>query len=237
MAYQAPYPGAYPDQQQQYGQVQQYPGQYPEGGEDGERGIGKKLLIGAGVAAVAVGVIGVGAYAYKRHQRTKRRKAVRCSDGKTRDIDCDVMIDENGRELPNQQFDENGNNITPESAIPGAAAGSSAQQSGQIPGPAPWETQGQQAQCQPQIQQQGAWGAAPQVAYGQPQQPLYGAYPSPQQGGYPPVGYPPAVGGYPPQMGGYPAPGFGAPAYPDMSYQQQGGYPPPVGGYPPAPFQ
>jgi len=238
---------AYPDQQQQYGQPQQYaayPGQQPQQfeaeGQDGERGIGKKLLIGAGVVAAGVAVIGVAAYGIHRYRRSKRRKTVRCSDGKTREIECDVMVDEHDRELPNQRFDENGNNITPETALPAAPAGSSQQQSGQIPGPAPWDTQQPQQQCQQQ-QQQG-WGA-PQVAYGQ--QPAYAGYP-PQ--GYPPQqgGYPPQVGGYPPQVG-YPQPGYGAPVYPDMAYgaPQVGGYPPqqvgyppaPMGGYPPAPFQ
>jgi hypothetical protein len=109
MAYNA-YPGQQP-QQQQHGA---YPGQQLDTTEqDGERGLGKKLLIGAGVAAVAVAAIGVTAYGVSRYRRSKRRKQVRCSDGRTRDIECDVMIDEQGRELPNQQFDENGNNITP----------------------------------------------------------------------------------------------------------------------------
>jgi hypothetical protein len=47
-------------------------------------------------------------------ERTQRKKkTVQCSDGQSRDIDCDVELDEYGNEIAGQQWDEHGNNITP----------------------------------------------------------------------------------------------------------------------------
>jgi hypothetical protein len=81
------------------------PQQLDADGEEGDRGLGKKLLVGAVAGAAA----GFGYNKYKKHQR---KKHVTCADGKTREIDCDVMVDEHGNEISNQQWDERGRNIT-----------------------------------------------------------------------------------------------------------------------------
>merc|ERR1712217_619511 len=106
-------------------------------------------------------------------------------NGKSREIDCDVLVDPNGNELAGQQFDESGRCINENEVLSRAA------NSGQIP-PA-------------QNQQQGGYGAPPQQGYGTPPQPGYGA-PPPNMGG---PGYPPQPYGQPGY--GAPPPGFGAP--------------------------
>ena len=81
-------------------------------GEDQERGLGKALLIGAGAAAA-----GVTAYiAYKKATKKKKKK-VKTKKGKTREIDCDVLVDESGNELPGQEFDESGRCINEDEVI------------------------------------------------------------------------------------------------------------------------
>merc|ERR1712137_381507 len=88
---------------QPYGAQPNYGAPY-EGapGPDGDRGLGKALLAGAGAA-----IAGMGAYAV--YSKTiKKKKQVKTKHGKTREIDCDVLVDQNGNELPGQEFDENG---------------------------------------------------------------------------------------------------------------------------------
>merc|ERR1712063_150552 len=87
-----------------YGPVEYGPDGQPL---DGDRGLGKKLLVGAGVVALAVGaaiVIG-GVYHYNKKQKKKKKVKV---NGKTRSVNCDVLVDDRGIELPGQEFDETG---------------------------------------------------------------------------------------------------------------------------------
>merc|ERR1712130_381262 len=79
---------------------------------DGDRGLGKALLVGAG-AAVA------GMAAYAAYSKTwKKKKKVKTKHGKTREVDCDVMVDESGREIPGQEFDETGRCINADQILP-----------------------------------------------------------------------------------------------------------------------
>ena len=182
MLFRSPQPG--------YGAPAPYgaPQQFGPNGEpmDGDRGLGKALLIGAGGAIAAVG-----AYAVYSKATKKKKKKVKSSNGKTREIDCDVLVDPNGNELPGQSFDESGRCINENEVLSRAAS------SGQIPANAPAQPYGSGA---PQAYGQHGYGQ-PQSGYGQPQ---YGA---------PPQGYGQAPGGYgqPPQGYGGPQPGYGAP--------------------------
>merc|ERR1712000_739240 len=78
-------PGGYPPQQNMYGAP---PGGYPGGppqhgpdgqpmGPDGDRGIGKALLIGAGAAVAAIGT-----YAVYSKVTSKKKKKVKTNSGK-----------------------------------------------------------------------------------------------------------------------------------------------------------
>merc|ERR1712108_69036 len=120
-------------------------------GADGDRGLGKALLMGAGAA-----IAGVTAYAVYSKATKKKKKKVKTKNGKTREINCDVLVDPSGNELPGQEFDESGRCINENEVLSRAA------NSGQIP-PA-------------QNQQQGGYGAPQQQGYGAPQQ-GYGAPP------------------------------------------------------------
>merc|ERR1712232_584591 len=123
-------PGGYPPQQNMYGAP---PGGYPGGppqygpdgqpmGPDGDRGLGKALLIGAGAAVAAIGT-----YAVYSKVTSKKKKKVKTKNGKTREIDCDVLVDSTGRELPGQEFDEYGRCVNENEVLSRAA------NSGQIP--------------------------------------------------------------------------------------------------------
>merc|ERR1712137_9358 len=191
------------------------PQQFGPNGEpaDGDRGLGKALLIGAGSA-----IAGIGAYAVYSKATKKKKKKVKTSSGKTREIDCDVLVDPSGNELPGQTFDENGRCVN-ESEVMSRAANS-----GQIPaGSQQPQAYGANYQGPPQGQQPYGQGYSAPQPYGPPGSP-YGAPGSPY-GAPPPQGYG-APGGY-----GAPPQGYGAPP-PNM-----GGYPPMGGpGYPPNPY-
>merc|ERR1711879_34055 len=76
--------------------------------QDGERGLGKAFLAGVG---------GIASYvAYKKISK-KTKKHVKTKDGKTREIDCDVLVDESGNELPGQEFDESGRCINEDEVV------------------------------------------------------------------------------------------------------------------------
>jgi hypothetical protein len=81
-----------------------------DNGPTGERGLGCRVLVGAMAGAIA-------GYGYHRYKRAQRKKNIRCRDGSTREIECDVMVDEHDRELPNQVWDETGRNITPDTPM------------------------------------------------------------------------------------------------------------------------
>merc|ERR1712054_217811 len=121
---------------------------------------------------------------------------VKTKNGKTREINCDVLVDPSGNELPGQQFDESGRCINEDDVLSRAA------NSGQIPPP----NQPQQYGAPPMNQGYGA----PPMQYGS--QPNFGAPPMNQGYGAPPMqnnfGAPPMQPGYgaPPMQ-----PGFGAP--------------------------
>merc|ERR1712054_647187 len=135
---------------------------------------------------------------------------VKTKNGKTREINCDVLVDPSGNELPGQQFDESGRCINEDDVLSRAA------NSGQIPPPNQPQQYGsgapQQYGSQPQYgappMNQG-YGAPP-MQYGS--QPNFGAPPMNQGYGAPPMqnnfGAPPMQPGYgaPPMQ-----PGFGAP--------------------------
>merc|ERR1712100_727608 len=170
-------PGGYPGGPPQYG---------PDGqpmGPDGDRGLGKALLIGAGAAVAAIGT-----YAVYSKVTSKKKKKVKTKNGKTREIDCDVLVDSTGRELPGQEFDEYGRCVNENEVLSRAA------NSGQIP-PA---NNGPQQPVAP-------YGGPPPMGapYGSGGPPPMGA----PYGGPPPMGSP--YGGPPPQMGGYPQMGIG----------------------------
>merc|ERR1712000_642141 len=201
-------PGGYPPQQNMYGAP---PGGYPGGppqygpdgqpmGPDGDRGLGKALLIGAGAAVAAIGT-----YAVYSKVTSKKKKKVKTKNGKTREIDCDVLVDSTGRELPGQEFDEYGRCVNENEVLSRAA------NSGQIP-PANNGPQQPVAPYGSNIpMNQGPGG------YGQPHMggppPMGSPY-----GGPPPMGSP--YGAPPPQMGGYPQMGIGGghPPYSHTNY-------------------
>merc|ERR1712137_764677 len=101
------------DPYNQYNQPGPYGGQpgFDPNCQEGDRGLGKKLAIGAGVAALAVGTAVVAGGIYHHHKKQKKKKTVYVN-GKSRDIDCDVLVDDRGIELPGQQFDERGVCVT-----------------------------------------------------------------------------------------------------------------------------
>merc|ERR1712000_341458 len=138
--------------------------------QEGDRGLGKKLAIGAGVAALAVGTAVVAGGIYHHHKKQKKKKTVYVN-GKSRDIDCDVLVDDRGIELPGQQFDERGVCVNEQEVLSRAA------NSGQIQGG------GQQQQWGGPPQQQ--WGGPPpQQQWGAPPQQQWGGGPPQQQGGW-----------------------------------------------------
>merc|ERR1712173_132002 len=106
--------------------------------------------------------------------------------------DCDVLVDQNGNELPGQTFDENGRCVNESEVLSRAA------NSGQAP-----------AAQQPQAYGQGYGYPQPYAQQGypapyggpDPYQNPYGAPAYPGYGGYPPNPY--GQGGYPPYNGGY----------------------------------
>eukprot|EP01023_Acetabularia_acetabulum_P055638 TRINITY_DN6439_c0_g1_i3.p3 TRINITY_DN6439_c0_g1~~TRINITY_DN6439_c0_g1_i3.p3 ORF type:complete len:199 (+),score=44.28 TRINITY_DN6439_c0_g1_i3:53-598(+) len=121
-------PGGYPPQQNMYGAppAGAYPQYGPDGqpiGPDGDRGLGKALLIGAGAAVAAMGTYAV----YSKVSKNKKKKKVKTKSGKTREITCDVLVDETGRELPGQEFDESGRCVNENEVLSRAA------NTGQIP--------------------------------------------------------------------------------------------------------
>ena len=186
------------------------PPQYGPNGEplgDGDRGIGKALLIGAGAA-----VAGIATYAVASKITSKRKKKVTTQNGHTREVDCDVLVDTYGNELPGQVFDESGRCVNENEVL--SRAGNQQQPQ-------------QQQYGYPEQQQQYGY---PQQQYGYPQQPM--GYPQQQYQPYPPqqqqFGYPQQQFGYPQQQFGYPQQQMG---YPQQQYQP---YPPQQfgGGYP-----
>merc|ERR1712233_209090 len=64
-----------------------------------------------GGAAVA------GMAAYAAYSKTVKKKE-KTKHGKTREVDCDVMVDESGREIPGQEFDETGRCINADQILP-----------------------------------------------------------------------------------------------------------------------
>mmetsp|Transcript_115298 Transcript_115298/g.172314 ORF Transcript_115298/g.172314 Transcript_115298/m.172314 type:complete len:158 (+) Transcript_115298:11-484(+) len=82
---------------------------------DQDRGLGKALLIGAGAA-----VAGVAAYAAYKKTTKKKKKKIKTKKGKTREINCDVLVDEQGNELPGQEFDETGRCINEDEILSSA---------------------------------------------------------------------------------------------------------------------
>ena len=82
-----------------------------DGQTDQDRGLGKALLLGAGAAVAAVGAYA----AYKK--TTKKKKRVKTKKGKTREIDCDVLVDDSGNELPGQEFNEKGRCINEDAVL------------------------------------------------------------------------------------------------------------------------
>ena len=175
-------------------------------GPDGDRGLGKKLLIaGAAIAAVAAVAV-IGGVVYKK---SKKKKVVQTKDGKTREIEVEAFVDESGRELPGQVFDEYGNLVNEQEIL--SRAQTPAPGAGQYGTPAlPPQQQGYNSQCQPP-----SYG-------GYPQQQYYGA--PPQQPNFAPPPY--ASQPYCSQPGYNSAP-YGAPSY---------GAPPPNAFVPPAQF-
>merc|ERR1712137_568153 len=117
------------DPYNQYNQPGPYGGQpgFDPNCQEGDRGLGKKLAIGAGVAALAVGTAVVAGGIYHHHKKQKKKKTVYVN-GKSRDIDCDVFVDDRGIELPGQQFDERGVCVNEQEVLSRAA------NSGQIQG-------------------------------------------------------------------------------------------------------
>merc|ERR1712100_818603 len=103
------------------------------------------------------------------------KKKVKTKNGKTREIDCDVLVDSTGRELPGQEFDEYGRCVNENEVLSRAA------NSGQIP-PA---NNGPQQPVAP-------YGSSIPMNQGP------GGYGQPHMGGPPPMGAP--YGG-PPPMG------------------------------------
>merc|ERR1712137_1300700 len=199
------------DPYNQYNYRQPPPGgmeqiQYGPDGQplDGDRGLGKKIAIGVGVAALAVGaaVVAGGVYHYSKKQKKKKKVKV---NGKTREIDCDVLVDDRGIELPGQEFDESGRCINEQEVV------SRAVNNGQV---------------SVQNQQQGGYGAP----MGQPNY-NSGGYGAPMGGyGAPPMGQP----NYGAPMGGYGAP-MGQPNYGQPNYNSGGyGAPPSNFGMPPS---
>jgi hypothetical protein len=49
----------------------------------------------------------------KRYVHQQVPKNIKCADGKVRRMDCDVIFDENGHEIPDQVWEESGRNVTP----------------------------------------------------------------------------------------------------------------------------
>lgn len=88
---------------------------------DEDRGLGKKVLICAGVSALAVGtaiVVGGIAYNTNKNRKTKKVKI----NGKSRNINCDIFVDDNGIELAGQEFNEYGVCINEQEVISRAVA-------------------------------------------------------------------------------------------------------------------
>merc|ERR1712125_244016 len=147
----------------------------------------------------------MGTYAVYSKVTKKKKKKVKTKNGKTREINCDVLVDPNGNELPGQQFDESGRCINEEDVLSRAA------NSGQIPPPDQPQQYGsgapQQYGSQPQYgappMNQG-YGAPPmQNNFGAPpMQPVYGAPPMQNNFGAPPMQ---------PNFGAPPQNNFGAP--------------------------
>merc|ERR1712110_155771 len=161
-------------------------------------GLGKALLIGAGSA-----IAGIGAYAVYSKATWAKKKKVKTSKGKTREIDCDVLVDPSGNELPGQTFDENGRCVN-ESEVMSRAANS-----GQIPaGSQQPQAYGANYQGPPQGQQPYGQGYSAPQPYGQP------GFGQPQPYGQPGFGQP--------QPYGAPGSPYGAPGSPY-------GAPPPQG--------
>jgi len=217
---QQPY-GAYPPQTGADGQPIDFANaELDTAGPNGERGIGKQLLV-AGVLA------GAGIYGYRRYKRHKTTSAKKTnygpgskpggkpgqpgSRGINEDDDDDeyeeVVVGPDGKEIPASQFKGD------VSKVPVAADAP--------PQGYPQQQQGYGSQGYPQ-QQQG----------GYPQQQAYGS-----SQGYPPQGGFPSIDPYAQQ--GYGQPGYGQQGYPSQGggfpsidpYQQQQGYPS-QGGYP-----
>merc|ERR1712110_429716 len=168
-------------------------------------GLGKALLIGAGSA-----IAGIGAYAVYSKATKKKKKKVKTSSGKTREIDCDVLVDPSGNELPGQTFDENGRCVN-ESEVMSRAANS-----GQIPaGSQQPQAYGANYQGPPRGQQPYGQGYSAPQPYGQP------GFGQPQPYGQPGFGQP--------QPYGAPGSPYGAPA--PQGYGAPGGYGAPPQGY------
>uniref|UniRef100_A0A7S4MJ16 Uncharacterized protein n=1 Tax=Vannella robusta TaxID=1487602 RepID=A0A7S4MJ16_9EUKA len=80
--------------------------------QDQDRGLGKMMLAGLG---------GIAAYQGYKKITKKKKKHVKTKHGKSREIDCDVLVDESGNELPGQEFDESGRCINEDSILGKAA--------------------------------------------------------------------------------------------------------------------
>ena len=197
---------------------------YPE--DQSRGGMGKKLLIGAGLAAAAVATVAVvGGGAYLIYNKKKKSRKVVVVNGQHREIDCDVLIDDRGMELPGQQFDECGRCINEQEVVSRAvSAGIIPPQGGETPGYGNTPGYGQNPQMggygQPmgydQMNNSGPYGqpgmGGPQMNYGGQMGGPMGGYGQPMgydqmnnsgPYGQPGMGCPPMNYGAPPQDMGY----------------------------------
>merc|ERR1719282_395876 len=92
-------------------------------GQDQDRGLGKAILAGLGGIAT-----------YTAYKKLKKKKHVKTKHGKTREIDCDVLVDEQGNELPGQEFDESGRCINEEKVVSAAQSNQKGGDNGDKPG-------------------------------------------------------------------------------------------------------
>merc|ERR1711862_519553 len=135
---------------------------------------------------------------------------VKTKNGKTREIDCDVLVDSTGRELPGQEFDESGRCVNENEVLSRAA------NSGQIP---PGSAQQSYGNDQSYGNPQQSYGYEQSAQhYGAPQMNHYPTQPYGQSYGYgPQSSYPPQPYGSPgfgaPQMNPYPPQPYGAPGF------------------------
>lgn len=163
--------------------------------DDNERGLGKKLALGVGICALAIGTVVVGGIIYKTHKNKKKKRVY--VNGKSRDIDCDVLVDDMGNELPGQEFDKHGMCVNEQEVMSRAVQNGLVKQDSnenyqQFPQYVPQQgyyDQYSQLGYYDQYPQQGYYNQSyPQQNYEQPPQNYYNQYPQnyynqcPQQG-------------------------------------------------------